>query len=107
MSISLVKFTNTPICLNFRTKAGTSALTLLVRKIPDVMRFLVDRLDSAVTVHDHDPGDPDCEIRLDFRYSLIQPHFKVFFSIMFYKWIHFIHTYNTGESYQMWISATP
>jgi len=54
-----------------RTKAGTSALTLLVRKIPDVMRFLVDRLDTAVTIHDHDPGDPDCEIRLDFRLQLI------------------------------------
>lgn len=31
------------------------------------MRYLVDRLDGAVTIHDHDPGDPDCEVRLDFR----------------------------------------
>jgi hypothetical protein len=51
----------------YRTKAGTTALTLLVRKIPDVMRYLVERLDAAVTIHDHDPGDPDCEVRLDFR----------------------------------------
>lgn len=50
-----------------RTNAGTNALSLLVRRIPDVMRYLVDRLDSAVTIHDHDPADPDCEIRLDFR----------------------------------------
>ncbi|ODM98235.1 Transient receptor potential channel pyrexia [Orchesella cincta] len=50
-----------------RTNAGTNALSLLVRRIPDVMAFLVDRLDSAVTIHDHDPGDPDCEVRLDFR----------------------------------------
>jgi hypothetical protein len=50
-----------------RNKAGTTALSLLVRKIPDVMKFLTERLDAAVTVHDHEPGDPDCEIRLDFR----------------------------------------
>lgn len=31
------------------------------------MRYLIERLDSAVTIHDHDPSDPDCEIRLDFR----------------------------------------
>ena len=55
--------------MTFRTKAGTSALSVLVRKIPDVVRFLIERLDAAVTVHDHDPGDPDCEIRLDFRYE--------------------------------------
>lgn len=57
-----------------RTKAGTTALNLLVRKIPDVFRYLVDRLDAAVTIHDHDPADPDCEIRLDFRYRLNVPN---------------------------------
>ncbi|CAG7816023.1 unnamed protein product [Allacma fusca] len=50
-----------------KTKAGTSALSLLFRRIPDVVKHLVDRLNSAVTVHDHDPADPDCEVRLDFR----------------------------------------
>ncbi|CAL8091609.1 unnamed protein product [Orchesella dallaii] len=53
--------------VTLKTNAGTNALSLLVRRIPDVMRYLVDRLDSAVTIHDHDPGDPDCEVRLDFR----------------------------------------
>jgi len=47
------------------------------------MRYLVERLDSAVTIHDHDVGDPDCEIRLDFR--LVYAYFGMLMSFVSIK----------------------
>ncbi|XP_046388804.1 transient receptor potential channel pyrexia-like [Ischnura elegans] len=50
-----------------RTKGGVSALTFVVRRTPDTLPCFIERLDSSVTLHDHDIGDADCEIKLDFR----------------------------------------
>ncbi|XP_049859551.1 transient receptor potential channel pyrexia-like [Schistocerca gregaria] len=50
-----------------RTRGGVSALSFLVRRVPDVIPALVTQLDGAVTLHDHELGDVDCELRLDFR----------------------------------------
>lgn len=50
-----------------RTKGGTSALSFIVRRTPDVLPKYVGRLDQAISLHDHELGDVDCELRLDFR----------------------------------------
>ena len=53
--------------LSAKTKGGVSALTFLVRKTPDVIAMIPQRLDCAVIVNDHDAMDADCELQLDFR----------------------------------------
>ncbi|XP_043274042.1 transient receptor potential channel pyrexia [Venturia canescens] len=50
-----------------RTKGGVSALSFIIRRTPEVIPRLVARLDQAITLHDHELGDVDCELRLDFR----------------------------------------
>ncbi|KAK1132464.1 hypothetical protein K0M31_013850 [Melipona bicolor] len=53
--------------LTARTKGGISALSFIVRKTPDVLPRFISRLDQAISLHDHELGDVDCELRLDFR----------------------------------------
>ena len=57
--------------LNFgslcRTNGGTSALAMIVRKIPNVLPKFEDMLDHATTLAEHDINDVDCELKLDFR----------------------------------------
>lgn len=50
-----------------RTNGGVTALTFLVRRTPDVLASLLGLLDRAVSLHDHELGDVDCELKLDFR----------------------------------------
>lgn len=50
-----------------RTMGGISALSFIIRRTPEVIPRLVARLDQAITLHDHELGDVDCELRLDFR----------------------------------------
>ena len=50
-----------------RTKGGISALNFIIRRTPDVLPRFVSRLDQAIALHDHELGDVDCELRLDFR----------------------------------------
>jgi len=50
-----------------RTKGGVTALSFIVRRTPDVLSQLVTRLDQAVSLHDRELGDMDCELRMDFR----------------------------------------
>ncbi|XP_076392292.1 transient receptor potential channel pyrexia isoform X2 [Megachile rotundata] len=50
-----------------RTKGGISALSFIVRRTPDVLPRFISRLDQAISLHDHELGDLDCELRLDFR----------------------------------------
>lgn len=50
-----------------RTKGGVSALSFIVRRTPDVIPQFVSRLDEAIALHDHELGDVDCELRLDYR----------------------------------------
>lgn len=50
-----------------RTKGGISALSFIVRRTPDVLPRFISRLDQAISLHDHELGDIDCELKLDFR----------------------------------------
>ncbi|GAB1869853.1 Transient receptor potential channel pyrexia [Camponotus japonicus] len=50
-----------------RTKGGVTALSFIIRRTPDVLSRFVTRLDQAISPHDHELGDVDCELRLDFR----------------------------------------
>jgi len=50
-----------------RTNGGASVLSFIVRRTPDVLPHLVQRFDAAVRLHDHEIGDVDCELKLDFR----------------------------------------
>ena len=50
-----------------RTNGGTSALAMIVRKIPNVLPKFEDMLDHAITLAEHDINDVDCELKLDFR----------------------------------------
>ncbi|XP_008553590.1 transient receptor potential channel pyrexia [Microplitis demolitor] len=51
-----------------RTKGGISALSFIIRRTPDVLPRFVSRMDQAISLHDHELGDVDCELRLDFRF---------------------------------------
>lgn len=50
-----------------RTKGGISVLTFITRKIPDVIPKYVAKFDNSIKLNDHDIGDVDCELKLDFR----------------------------------------
>jgi hypothetical protein len=50
-----------------RTKGGLSALNFIIRRTPDVLSKFISLLDEAIALHDHELGDVDCELRLDFR----------------------------------------
>ncbi|XP_024938932.1 uncharacterized protein LOC107265737 [Cephus cinctus] len=50
-----------------RTKGGVSALSFIVRRTPDALAIFVGKLDQSISLHDHELGDVDCELRLDFR----------------------------------------
>ncbi|KAG5309607.1 PYX protein, partial [Acromyrmex insinuator] len=50
-----------------RTKGGVTALSFIIRRTPDVLPLFVARFDQAISLHDHELGDVDCELRLDFR----------------------------------------
>lgn len=50
-----------------RTKGGISALSFIIRRTPDILPRFIARLDQAISLHDHELGDVDCELRLDFR----------------------------------------
>lgn len=50
-----------------RTKGGVTALSFIIRRTPDVLKRFMARFDEAISLHDHELGDVDCELRLDFR----------------------------------------
>ncbi|XP_012535072.2 transient receptor potential channel pyrexia [Monomorium pharaonis] len=50
-----------------RTKGGVTALSFIIRRTPEVLPRFVARFDQAISLHDHELGDVDCELRLDFR----------------------------------------
>ena len=54
-----------------RTNAGVSALSMIVRKIPNVLPKFEDMLDHAITLAEHDINDVDCELKLDFRFVCV------------------------------------
>ncbi|CAG9860777.1 unnamed protein product [Phyllotreta striolata] len=50
-----------------RTNGGISVLTFITRKTPDVIRKYKMKFDNAIKLTDHELGDIDCELKLDFR----------------------------------------
>ncbi|XP_055381265.1 transient receptor potential channel pyrexia isoform X1 [Condylostylus longicornis] len=50
-----------------RTNGGITALSFIVRRTPDIIPKFIAKLDSSIKVNDHEIGDVDCEIKLDFR----------------------------------------
>lgn len=50
-----------------RTNGGVSALSFIVRRTPEVVPKLVAKMDASIAVNEHEIGDVDCEVKLDFR----------------------------------------
>ncbi|KAJ8953048.1 hypothetical protein NQ314_007423 [Rhamnusium bicolor] len=50
-----------------RTNGGISVLTFITRKTPDVIPKYIEKFDQAIKLNDHELGDVDCELKLDFR----------------------------------------
>ena len=50
-----------------KTNGGVSALSFIVRRTPDILPRILTQLDSSIKLHDHEIGDVDCELKLDFR----------------------------------------
>ncbi|XP_050675090.1 transient receptor potential channel pyrexia isoform X2 [Leptidea sinapis] len=53
--------------VTLRTNGGISALSFIVRRVPDVVPRYLYKLDDAVHVSEHELGDVDCELTIDFR----------------------------------------
>ncbi|KAL4715914.1 hypothetical protein ACJJTC_013214 [Scirpophaga incertulas] len=53
--------------VTLRTNGGVSALSFIVRRVPDVVPQYLCKLDDAVHVSEHELGDVDCELTIDFR----------------------------------------
>ena len=50
-----------------RTNGNVSALSFIARRTPEILKYLERKLDQGIRLHDHEIGDVDCEIKLDFR----------------------------------------
>ena len=74
-----------------RTNGGTSALAMIVRKIPNVLPKFEDMLDHAITLAEHDINDVDCELKLDFR--VLVPNQSKGESAMFINFIEIGHNH--------------
>lgn len=57
-----------------RTSGGVTALTFIVRRTPDVIPKFLSKFDESIKVNDHEIGDVDCEMKLDFR--ILVPNFE-------------------------------
>lgn len=53
--------------LTARTNGGVSALSFIVRRTPEVVPKLLAKMDASIAVNEHEIGDVDCEVKLDFR----------------------------------------
>ncbi|XP_023945739.1 transient receptor potential channel pyrexia [Bicyclus anynana] len=53
--------------VTLRTNGGVSALSFIVRRVPDVIPRYICKFDDAVHVSEHEIGDVDCELTIDFR----------------------------------------
>ncbi|CAG9838316.1 unnamed protein product [Diabrotica balteata] len=49
-----------------RTNGGISVLTFITRKTPDVIQKYKSKFDYSIRLIDHELGDIDCELKLDF-----------------------------------------
>lgn len=57
-----------------RTGGGITALSFIVRRTPEVIPKFISQLDASIKVNEHEIGDVDCEIKMDFR--LLVPNAK-------------------------------
>lgn len=53
--------------MTLRTNGGVSALSFIVRRVPDVIPQYLSKFDDAVHISEHELGDVDCELVIDFR----------------------------------------
>lgn len=53
--------------LSARTKGGTSALSIILRKTPTSLSVFKERLDASITLHQHSSAAGEMELRLDFH----------------------------------------
>lgn len=53
--------------VTLRTNGGVSVLSFIVRRVPDVIPRYLCKFDDAVHVSEHELGDVDCELTIDFR----------------------------------------
>ncbi|XP_068619064.1 transient receptor potential channel pyrexia isoform X2 [Battus philenor] len=53
--------------VTLRTNGGVSALSFIVRRVPDVIPRYLRKFDDMVHVSEHELGDVDCEFTIDFR----------------------------------------
>lgn len=57
-----------------RTNGGITALSFIVRRTPEVLPKFLTKFDSSIEVNEHEIGDVDCKIKLDFR--TLVPNFE-------------------------------
>ncbi|XP_033161869.1 transient receptor potential channel pyrexia [Drosophila mauritiana] len=50
-----------------RTDGRVSALSFIVRRTPEIIPKLMQKLDCSIKANDQEIGDVDCQIKLDFR----------------------------------------
>lgn len=53
--------------VTIRTNGGISVLNFITRKTPDVIPKYIAKFDNSIKINDHEIGDVDCELKLDFR----------------------------------------
>lgn len=53
--------------VTLRTNGGVSALSFIVRRVPDVIPRYLYKFNDSVHVSEHELGDVDCEFTIDFR----------------------------------------
>lgn len=53
--------------LSARTKGGTTALSIILRKTPTSLNVFKEKLDSSITLHQHGSATGEVELRLDFH----------------------------------------
>lgn len=53
--------------VTMRTNGGISVLTFITRRTPEVIPKYIEKFDASIKLNDHELGDVDCELKLDFR----------------------------------------
>lgn len=53
--------------VTLRTNGGISVLTFITRRTPEVIPKYIEKFDASIKLNDHELGDVDCELKLDFR----------------------------------------
>ncbi|XP_031618662.1 transient receptor potential channel pyrexia [Contarinia nasturtii] len=56
-----------------RTGGGITALSFIVRRTPEVIPKFLSKFDASIKVNEHEIGDVDCEIKMDFRLLVPNP----------------------------------